>query len=144
LSEKGINRIVRSLAIHQKEHDLLLAQRSRGLALLKMVTLPRNEQQTPKNSDIYHWFTGFSLELILYLMARSEDDSLRQSISLFMTRLRNTQIILNGQDLIHLGLPPGRYFQDIFKLLLDARLNEQVYSREDEIALVSQHFQTHR
>lgn len=140
LAEKGIRRMILWLAIQPKDHSILLAQRTQGLALLKKIKQPGKDQQAPSNSVIYHWFTGFSLEILLYLMARSENDSLRQSISLFMTELRKTKISLNGQDLINLGLTPGPNFQNIFKFLLDARLNRQVYSRADEINLVKETF----
>ena len=140
LSEKGIKRIILWLTIQQKDHHILLVQRTQALNLLKKMKQSVDGQRTPANSDIYHWFSGLSLEALLYLMARSENDSSRQSISLFITELRKTKSALNGRDLISLGLAPGRNFQDIFKFLLDARLNRQVYSRVDEIALVKKHF----
>ena len=140
LSEKGIERIVAWLGIHQKDHDLLLVQRSRGLSLLKSLRQRKNGRSRPRNSDIYHWFQGLSLEVILYLMARSENDMLRQWISLFVTELRKEKISLNGQDLISLGLPPGPKYQDIFQTLMDKRLDGQIHSRQDELNLVSKQF----
>ncbi|MEA3544204.1 MAG: hypothetical protein U9R69_03180, partial [Thermodesulfobacteriota bacterium] len=57
-----------------------------------------------------------------------------------MTDLRKEKVILNGVDLIAFGFSPGKYFQDIFKFLLNARLNLEVNTREEEIALVKKHF----
>jgi tRNA nucleotidyltransferase (CCA-adding enzyme) len=138
LTEKGVIRIISWLGIHPRDHVLLIAQRTRAQSLLKDLRQFKNGRKKPQYSDIYHWFDGFSLEMIIYMMARSENDSLRQWISLFVTDLRKIRMTIKGQDLIDLGLKPGRNFQEIFRTILDARLNGQINSRSEELNLVSQ------
>jgi len=138
LTEKGIVRIISWLGIHPRDHALLIVQRTRAQSLLKDLRQFKNGKIKPQYSDIYHWFDGFSLEMILYMMARSENDSLRQWISLFVTDLRKIRTTIKGQDLIALGLKPGRNFQDVFRTVLDARLNGQINSRAEELNLVTQ------
>lgn len=140
LSDKRVRRIIQRLDIQVKYQQLLINQRARGRTLLKNFTQRRNDSPPPLNSQIYHWFTGFHFELIIYLMARSETDSMRQWISIFVTRLKRTDIALTGDDLKGLGLPPGPEYQKVFSVLLDARLNGEVHSQDDEIALVKQLF----
>ncbi|MDX2493346.1 MAG: CBS domain-containing protein [Desulfuromusa sp.] len=140
LSDKGVVRVSSWLGVQTRDHVVLLEQFPASKQLLKMIKLHRNGQGEPKNSDIYSWFDGYSLEVILYLMARSENEKLRKWISLYMTNLRKEKVILDGAALISLGFPPGRYFQDIFKVLLDARLNLEIKTREEEILLVKQKF----
>ena len=140
LSEKGVCRVVGRLGIQPKDRILLLEQLPRGKRILKMIRPRRNEQAVPKNSEVYHWFDGLSLEVVLYLMARTENEKLRKWISLYMTDLRKEKVILNGRDLISLGFSTGRHFQDIFCFLLNARLNLEVHTREEEIALVKKNF----
>ncbi len=140
LSEKGVARVSFWLGVQTKDQVVLLEQLPAAKQLLKVIKLHRNGSDEPKNSDIYSWFDGYSLEVILYLMARSENEKFRKWISLYITRLRKEKVILDGAALISLGFSPGKYFQDIFKMLLDARLNLEINTREEEILLVKQNF----
>ncbi|NOQ42561.1 MAG: CBS domain-containing protein [Desulfuromusa sp.] len=140
LSEKGVNRVSHWLGVQPKDRVLLLEQLPKAKQLLKQIKQRRNRRVDPKNSEIYSWFDGLSVEVILYLMAHGENENLRKWISLYMTDLRKEKVILNGADLISLGFLPGKYFQDIFEFLLNARLNLKINTRDDEIALVQKHF----
>ncbi|MCD6187753.1 MAG: CBS domain-containing protein [Desulfuromusa sp.] len=139
LSVKGVERLSRWLGVAAKDH-LLLQQLPAAKRLLKLLKQRRDGQGEPKNSEIYSWLVDFSPEVILYLMARSENENLRKWISLYITSLRKEKVLLDGADLIALGFSPGRYFQDIFQVLLDARLNCEVKTREEEINLVKKKF----
>ena len=139
-SEKTVSGIIRWLNVHPRDQELFLEKRSRSLVLLKKLKFWKAKQAPPTNSDIFHWFEGLPLELILFLMASAEDEVLQKWISLYVTRLRNVKIALTGQDLINLGLQPGPYFQDIFRVVLDARLNMDVTSKEEEIGLALKNF----
>lgn len=140
LSAKGARRVSDWLGMQPRDRVLLLEQVPKAKLLLKMIKQRRKRLNDPKNSEIYFWFDGLSIEVILYLMARSDDENLRKWISLYMTDLRKEKVILNGDDLISLGFTPGRYFQGIFEFLLNARLNKEVITREDEVILVNNHF----
>ncbi|MEA3363978.1 MAG: CBS domain-containing protein [Thermodesulfobacteriota bacterium] len=140
LSDKGVVRVSSWLGVQTKDQAVLFEQFPAAKQLLKMIKLRRNRQGEPKNSDIYSWFDGYALEVILYLMARSENVKLRKWISLYITDLRKEKVLLDGAALISLGFSPGRYFQDIFKMLLDARLNQEIKTREEEILLIQQNF----
>jgi len=140
LTEKGVDRIGRWLGVQPKDHLLLCEQLPAAKQFLKFIRQPRHGQSEPKNSDIYSWLNGFSLEVILFLMARSDNEKVRKWISLYVTDLRKEKVILNGESLISLGFAPGRYFQDIFRMLLDARLNHEINTREEEILLVQKNF----
>ncbi|MBN1958158.1 MAG: CBS domain-containing protein [Desulfuromonadales bacterium] len=140
MSEKGVERIVSWLGLHPRDHHLFIVQRLRSLELMKVLRQGKNGSSKPCNSDIYHWFHGFDLEIVLYLMARSDSDRLRQWISLFVTELRKVNILLSGQDLIACGFSPGPQFQKIFRALLDERLNGHIHTREDELKLVKNKF----
>ncbi len=140
LSYKGLKRVTVRLGIPQKDRVLLLEQFPEAKKLLKQARLRAHGREVPKNSEIYSWFEGFSIEIILYLMARCENENLRRLISLFVTDLRREKILLNGGDLIELGYRPGRYFQRIFDSLLMARLDGDVKNRQDEIEFVERKF----
>ncbi len=140
LTEKGVDRIGRWLGVQPKDHLLLCEQLPAAKQFLKFIRQHSYGQGEPKNSDIYSWLNGFSLEVILFLMARSENEKVRKWISFYVTDLRKEKVLLDGESLISLGFAPGRYFQDIFKMLLDARLNHEINTREEEILLVQKKF----
>ncbi len=136
LSDKGVARVSRWLDLQPKYQQLLLEQMPQGCAALKLALRQSATGKAAENSKIYHWFCGLSLEIILFLMARTSDDRVRKWISQYVTDLRKIRVLLDGKDLIGLGFPPGPGYHKIFLTLLDARLDGQIFSREDEIALV--------
>ncbi|MFO7576329.1 MAG: polya polymerase, partial [Pelovirga sp.] len=123
-----------------EERKVVLEEVPQARKLLRTIRQRLRRESTPANSDIYRWFEPLQIEVILYLMARTEDDRLRQWISLYMTSLRQQRTLLNGHDLIQLGLSPGPEFQRILRELLDARLDRRVQTREEEMAFVQEKF----
>jgi len=140
LSEKGTSRVSEWLGMSSADRGIIHEQLPKAKQLLKLIKQRRNKVTNPTNSEIYFWFDGLAVEVILYLMACSDHENLRKWISLYMTDLRKEKVILNGDDLISLGFTPGRSFQDIFELLLKARLNQEINSREEEISFVKEKF----
>ncbi len=140
LSDKGVARVTRWLDLPLKYQQPLLEEMPRGRAALKDVCRLAKMRKNLPNSQIYHWFCGLSLEIILFLMARTSDERVRKWISQYVTHLRKVRGELDGHDLIKLGLKPGPHFHQVFLRLLDARLDGQISSREEEVALVRQEF----
>ena len=123
-----------------KAEVLLLEQLPRARQLLKAIKQRRNRNVIPLNSEIYAWFNGFSLEVILYLMARSENDAMRKWISLYVTTLRNEKSDFTWRRFNCDGFFTGAPIQEISEFILQERLNTGVKSREEEIALVKANF----
>ena len=140
LSEKGIARVCTWLDLQPKYQYPLLDEMPRGCAALKAAERQSALRKEAKNSQIYHWFCGLSLEIILFLMARTGDEQVRKWISSYVTHLRGVRVVLNGNDLIGLGLQPGPHFHKVFLSLLDARLDGQISSREEEVAWVQREY----
>ncbi len=140
LSDKGLARVCRWLDLQPKYQEQLLTQLPSGGQALRVAQRQANSRGIASNSEIFHWFCGLSLEVILFLMARTADERVRKWISHYVTQLRNVQVILNGNDLIALGLQPGKHFHQVFLALLNARLDGTISSREDEERLVQERF----
>ncbi|PIX86380.1 MAG: hypothetical protein COZ32_03700, partial [Nitrospirae bacterium CG_4_10_14_3_um_filter_53_41] len=58
----------------------------------------------------------------------------------FLTRLRNIKPELTGQEIRKLGFKPGPIYQRILNRLMDARLDGQVKTKEEEIRLIRKEF----
>ena len=93
------------------------------------------------NSDLYHKLSKYKVELILYMMAVTENEKVMKTISNFFTRLRHIRIAITGKDLLELGLDPGPLYKKILHAVLDAKLNEQLKTRNDEFAFVKEYVQ---
>ena len=53
---------------------------------------------------------------------------------LYLTRLRTVKVLLTGEDLKKMGIPPGPRYKEILAELLDAKLDGLVRNREEELA----------
>jgi tRNA nucleotidyltransferase (CCA-adding enzyme) len=85
-----------------------------------------------RNSEIYGWFHGLPLELLLYLAAAASQEDVKRFVSLYLTQLRHVQCQLGGDALKAMGLPPGPEFRSIMDRLLAARLDGTISSDDDE------------
>ena len=92
------------------------------------------------NSVVYRKLRPFRTEVLLYMMAGTTRHEVRRAISNYFTRLRPTATILKGNNLKDMGLEPGPIYRNILDSLLDARLNGQVKTLEDEIGFVHKHW----
>ena len=89
-----------------------------------------------KPSEVYRALLPFRPEELLFLMGRAEKESTRKAVSHYFHRYRNTQTELKGKDLKAMGIPPGPIYGRVLDELLDANLNKQVKSRQEEIAFL--------
>jgi tRNA nucleotidyltransferase (CCA-adding enzyme) len=113
-------------------------QRRHALGMLD--ALQRRVRRGPeiRNSEIYGWFHGLPLEMLLYLAAAASQEVVKRYVSLYLTRLRLVRCGLDGAALKALGLMPGPDFGRIMDRLLAARLDGEVSSDDEERALVSE------
>jgi tRNA nucleotidyltransferase (CCA-adding enzyme) len=93
-----------------------------------------------QNSVLYRRLYPLRTEILLYIMASTTAEGVRRGISNYFTRLRSTTTFLTGNDLKEMGLESGPIYRKILDSLLDARLNGQVKTREDEVRFVRKHW----
>ena len=89
-----------------------------------------------KNSTIYKQLAVFRIELILYMMAATPHETVKRSISNYVTRLRYIDTSVKGKDLKKMGLDPGPIYREILQAVLDAKLNGKLKTRNDELDFV--------
>ncbi len=95
-----------------------------------------SRDQLDRPSRIVETLRRFSMEALLFMMARTARQATRMAISEYITTLRHTHALLTGKDLIALGYEPGPIFAKILTALRDARLDGEVVTKQDEIDLV--------
>jgi tRNA nucleotidyltransferase (CCA-adding enzyme) len=92
-----------------------------------------NKENELPPSRVYDLLAPLDIEAILVVMAKARLDVAKKYISLYLTHLRNVKVMLTGDDLKALGIPPGPLYRKLLAELLDAKLDGLVRNREEEI-----------
>ena len=87
-------------------------------------------------STIHRLLQDYSPTSILVWAIASESPLIQQRLHLYLDRLRYVKSSLNGKDLQDMGLPPGPQIGEILKALHEARLDQKVKTRAEEVDLV--------
>ena len=90
----------------------------------------------PSRSDIYVRLRGLEGATILGCALFAEGSREAQQLMLHLNELRHIKPILNGNDLLDLGVPQGPLVGELLHDLLVARLDEQIETRQNEIDLI--------
>lgn len=96
------------------------------------------------NYQIYTLLSPYDTETLLYMMARTNSEKAKRLISSYFTKLKGTKILLKGRDLSNMGFQPGPVYREIFDRVLEARLNNLIKTKEDEVRFVEEHFDPHQ
>jgi tRNA nucleotidyltransferase (CCA-adding enzyme) len=123
------------LSVSGHYRQRLTESRRHAFAVLDDMVLRSRKGKQPRQSELYRWLKEMPVEMLLHMMARTGREDIRRNISTFVTHLSSVKTIINGDDLITLGVPKGPAYRIILDKLLDARLDGMVTSREDEVAL---------
>jgi tRNA nucleotidyltransferase (CCA-adding enzyme) len=91
-------------------------------------------------SDIYRFLYPYSIEALLYLMAKSENERIKKAVSFYLTKLKHVKPQITGNELIKLGLKPGKIFQEITERLRDEILNGRILTNDDEISFINKNY----
>lgn len=83
---------------------------------------------------------GLSVEVLLFIMARSSLERTRMAIAEYVTTLRHVKPELTGKELIQMGYKPGPIFHEILNEVLAARLDGLLHSTQDERDFVKTRF----
>jgi tRNA nucleotidyltransferase (CCA-adding enzyme) len=90
-----------------------------------------------KNSQVYHLLKGKPEEsLAIAACLTSPGAPLRRLIRLYLEHLEQVAIELSGTDLVDMGFKQGPEIGKTLNLLLDAKLDGQIKSRDDEVKFV--------
>lgn len=136
LKGKQLRELARRLNLLPKFTETLLgAKEAADQALVQLYRQPDMSRK-----EIYHLLKVFPTEYLLYMMAKTRQEVSKRAISLYFTQLKNVRPQLRGRDLLAMGYPPGPQYRVMLESLLDARLNEEVKTVEDERAFIHSHF----
>lgn len=83
--------------------------------------------------ELYKAFENASVEsVLLYAIMKDENGARR-----YLDKLKDIKIIINGEDLQKLGMPPSPKYQEIFDKVLKEKLKNPNITKEDEMRVAS-------
>lgn len=136
LDDKALNAIAEKMGMVKLDDRRMISQRMQLKQLLdSLYKFDGNDYL------LYTLLAPYDTETLLFLMAKVTNKNIKQLISNYFTKLKGTKIQLRGRDLVAMGFKPGPIFKEIFDRLLEARLNNLVKTKEDELRFVQETFE---
>jgi tRNA nucleotidyltransferase (CCA-adding enzyme) len=136
LQKEEIEKVAKKLDFTPKRQERFLGAYER----LSKVHKGLKTFRIPAPSVIYRHFSECETEELLLLMAVAEDESFKRMVNQYMTQYRYEKVMLRGQDLKDLGIPPGPFYRKILTELLYARLDSLVRTKEDGINYICRRY----
>jgi tRNA nucleotidyltransferase (CCA-adding enzyme) len=87
-------------------------------------------------SGIYRLLEGYTSTALMANSLATESPAASQNIRLYLTRLKDIKIALTGKDLKRMGVEAGPDMKELMELLLKARLDGKISSKEEEEEVV--------
>jgi tRNA nucleotidyltransferase (CCA-adding enzyme) len=138
IDSKSFSTLIEKMGIVGPESRKMISQKAKANVVLDALHKFKGD-----NYHLYTFLLPYDTEMLLYLMAKTNSEKARRIVSSFFTSLRGIKIQLNGKDLLNMGFSPGPIFKEIFNRLLEARLNDLIKTKADEIKFVEQKFGHH-
>ena len=98
--------------------------------------LPSLEAAGLRPSQLYQALEGYALEAVRACRIAAASATVRERLALFLDRLREVRPSLDGRNLMELGVPEGPLIGQALEELRRARLDGEVGTREEEVALI--------
>jgi tRNA nucleotidyltransferase (CCA-adding enzyme) len=129
LDEEKVQALSRRLKVKREvEEDLLLVDNLQQ-RLPELVELNRP-------SEAYHFLQPYPARVMAVLWTATDSRVAQERLLRNQTKWRFVEPELTGDDLKAMGLKPGPLFGHLLRKLRDARLNDEVGTREEETALI--------
>ncbi len=133
LPERAVNEVLKRFPFTQADAAKLRAARVGSQAVLRQLA----RRPPPKPAEVSRLLSGLADETLLGLMAKSKNDAAKRQVSAYVTHYRHVKPVTTGADLKARGLKPGPQYKKILDRLLEARLNGEVTTDDEERALLS-------
>jgi len=126
-----IKKICRNLALRGGEEKRIISYCRSGSKIIS-----RLSRKNISPAQIFSLLEPLSYETIILLAATSKNKYCREHITDFLEIYNGMRLYVSGHDLHGLGILPGPVYQKIFAKVLAAKLNAEVSTYQDELALI--------
>lgn len=136
LDGKPLKKLAQNLQMTDLEGRNMISQRLNVNKVLDKLYRIKGDN----NYELYTLLSQYDTEILLYMMAKAHNEKIRRLISNYFTKLKGTKICLKGGDLKEMGFPPGPLYREILDRIMEARLNNLINTKEDEVRFVKETF----
>ena len=138
LDDEELNDFCLNLAFGPKLRAEIVQMRRQALAALN-----RLQRNRPSPSLIHRLLHPLKPAYQIFIMAKAKREWAKRAVNQYMTSLIKVKPELDGKDLQDMGFEPGPVYKEILDRLLAARLDGQVKTKEEELALIKAEFGSH-
>jgi len=92
-------------------------------------------------SMIYRTLDQITDEAKLFIMAKTKSEEIKRLISNYITYIDSYKPIVTGADLKNMGLQEGPLYKEILDRLRDAKIDNNLKTREDELGFVKNYIE---
>jgi len=137
LDTNGLRKLAQRMQMNDLESRKMVGQRlEMNKAMDKLQRLRGND-----NYGIYTLLSQYDTEILLFMMANTDNERTKRLISNYFTKLKGVNVMLKGKELKEMGFRPGPLYKEILGSLLEARLNNRISTKEDELRFVKDKFE---
>ncbi|MDH4227669.1 MAG: CBS domain-containing protein [Deltaproteobacteria bacterium] len=131
IKQEALVKLAQRLSLGGRQRIEILKKRNAALKALKAVEAAKKTGL--KASRVYKILKPLKTELVLYIMARTEDEAVRRAISGHITAMDSARPRLGGQELKKLGVKEGPAMGRLLTELLYKNLDGELKNTEDEV-----------
>jgi len=137
LELKALQALGERLQMGDADGRRMIAQRTDMNSILDKLFRSKGEST---HYALHKLLSPYDTETLLFMMAKANNRTIKRQISNFFTRLRGAKVTMTGRDLKQMGFKPGPLYKQILDALLEAKLNSQVNTKEDEVLFVKEKY----
>ena len=136
LAESRLNAVLDRLQLANDD----IARVEKGIALPRQLNDLSDDM---KRSEIYYVLHGHHvISLTIAACLAKPGTHVRRIIKLYLEELQDVRVSISGVELLKLGVRQGKEMGDLLDKILQARLDQIITSREEELAFVSNIYST--
>ncbi len=134
-SEDMCREIAVRLMMSGREIRLMLETRFRAQKILREL-----EEDFPlPDWQVYWKVVEFCPDMVLYMMAVTASQDVRQALMRFYTCHRTEETKIRGKDLVAMNIRPGPVYSKITRQIINERIQGNITTREEELDFVAQY-----
>lgn len=131
LAIRDVKSICKKFALRKGEEKRILSYKKINRKFILELS-----QTRIKPSKIFSLLEPLSYEVIILIKAKYTNRNVQKHIEDFLAIYNGLRLEIGGDDLQRLGVSPGPYYRKIFTLVLKAKLEGKIKTREEELALI--------
>ncbi|MBQ4326729.1 MAG: polya polymerase, partial [Mailhella sp.] len=128
-----VEEVLERLQFSDKRRRATLAVRAAIMGVRQ--GMQRWEKNDGPMSDLHRMLSHLPLEALLYLLAKEDKPELHEKLTRYIYLGRQMKADINGDDLIRMGVQPGRILGRILNEVLAAKMDNESMSREEQLTL---------